>query len=218
MKSLITSFALVLSVFSITGCSDGPSGPHPTQELKVIYDRPPLTGVQIEVSARMISGGDSVFMSSLAMPHDGVFGTSIYLSASPVTSSGVPTLQLNFPKLPTAPGTYEFTAAEVKQGLLGLEPKSNQGAFVSIGGNLYAPVSGTITITEVRKDASFIYGYSGYVNGQLQAMWPKGFRPTASQPFPPGFSITAPTLIGEKLTLHSASFKTRATIAIPIPS
>ncbi|MCX6140537.1 MAG: hypothetical protein NTX15_06895 [Candidatus Kapabacteria bacterium] len=213
---LISILSIAVLAFMLVACEDGPSGPQPSQELSTLYDLPPLTGIKVEVSARMIVQGPLVIMTSIPMLNDGVSGTDIYLSTSPVNPNSTPTLRLHFAKLPTAPGTYAFSSSTVVLGTLGYAPQSDQGAFASVQGNLYAPISGSITITEVRKDASFIYGYSGYANGQLQAMWPRDFKPTTSQPLPPGFNAASPTLVGETLTLHSAPFKTRNNFAIPI--
>lgn len=213
---LLSILSVVALAFLLVSCEDGPSGPQPSQELSTLYDLPPLTGIKVEVSARMIVHGPVVLMSSVSMANDGVSGADIYLSTSPINFNTTPTLRLHFTKLPTAPGTYAFSASTVVIGTQGPIAQSDQGAFASVQGNLYAPISGSITITEVRKDANFIYGYSGYANGQLQAMWPRDFRQTPSQPYPPGFDIANPTLVGEVLTLHSAAFNTRSTIAIPI--
>jgi hypothetical protein len=209
MKMMTILSMCVLALF-VASCEDGPSGPHPTQELKIIYDAPPVTGIQVEVSGRMITSGQVVAMTSTAMPHDSIFASEVQLGTSPVSLGSTPALRLVFKTLPTGPGTFAFTSATVVVGTLGFVPQSEQGAFVSVGGNLYAPISGSITITDVRKDGDVITGYSGYVNGQLQAMWPRGFTPTPSQPFPPGFSMSSPTLVGETLTLHSAVFRTRS--------
>ncbi|MBC8124675.1 MAG: hypothetical protein H7X70_02975 [Candidatus Kapabacteria bacterium] len=213
-------FITVLTIASlclfISSCEEGPSGPHPSIELVTIYDLPPVTGIKFEVSGRAIVKGPLTNVTSIPMQHDTVSGTDIQLGTSPVSFGGTPTIRITFKKLPTAPGTFEFTAATVQVGVTGLLPKSDQGAFLNFGGNFYAPVSGTITITEVNKDANSIYGYSGYVNGQLKAMYPLGFNATASQPFPPGFNPASPTLVGETITLHSVVFKTRSRSQVSI--
>ena len=212
----ITAITVAILCLFISSCEEGPSGPHPSIELITIFDAPPVTGIKFEVSGRAIVKGPLTNVTSIPFAHDTVAGTDIQLSTSPVSGGGTPTLRLIFKKLPTAPGTFAFTTATVQVGTVGLVAKSDQGAFVSIGGNFYAPISGTITITEVNKDANFIYGYSGYVNGQLKAMYPLGFSATASQPFPPGFNPASPTLVGETLTLHSAVFKTRSASQVQI--
>lgn len=199
----------VLALF-VTSCEDGPTGPHPSLELSLIYDAPPVTGILVEVSGKMIVQGPVVTMTSTALPKDSIFSNEIHLSTANININSTPTLRLVFKTLPTGPGSFAFTAATIVPGAGTFVPTSDQGAFVSISGNLYAPVSGTITITEVRKNGEDIIGYSGYVNGKLKAMFPRGFTPSIAQPFPPGFNIASPTLVGETLTLHSAVFKTRS--------
>jgi len=211
MKTFII-IGLAAAALVLTSCEDGPSGPQPTQELYTLYDAPPVTGIKVELSGRMIIHGPIITMTSVPMLHDTAFGNEIHISTTPV--GGTPTVRIKFKTIPTAPGTFAFTAATISNAAGTFAPMSDQGAFVSYAGNLYAPLSGSITITNVEKDDSFIYGYSGYVNGRLQAMWPRDFKPTASQPFPPGFTLANLVLVGEILTLQSAVFKTRAKIAI----
>lgn len=216
MKSFIILGLAVLTLV-LTSCEDGPSGPHPSQELVTIYDNPPIKGIKKEFSGRMVVNGQVVTMTSVPMEHDTAFPNEIHLSAWRLAGGNTPTLRLKFKTLPLSPGTFAFTASTVVPGTSSYYvPTSDQGAFVLIGGNYYAPISGTITITKVHKDDTFIYSYSGYVSGRLQAMWPRGFQSTPSQPFPPGFTSASPVLVGETLTLQSAVFKTRSRIAIPL--
>ncbi len=206
----MTILSMCVFALFVTSCEEGPSGPHPSLELKTIYDEPPRTGIQVEVSGRMIVHGPVVTMTSTALPKDSIFSSEIHLSTSSININSTPTLRLVFKTLPTAPGSFAFTAATAVVGNGNYVPSSDQGAFVSTAGNLYGPVSGTITITEVRKDGEDIIGYSGYVNGTLKAVFPRGFTTSTAQPYPPGFSVANPTLVGETLTLHSAVFTTRS--------
>jgi hypothetical protein len=203
MKSLAI-LALAVATLSFTGCEDGPNGPHPANELDIYLVAGSVKDT-FAVSARMTLSGASTPMTTVTMPFDDQIGSSLYFHTSnPVPSN--PALKIVFKTLPTAPGTFSFTPSTVQGSGFQFVPVSDQGAFIVNEGNYYGPVSGTITITSVTKIGPVITGYEGYVNGTVQSVFPKGWQWTGGQ-LPPGFNPSSPTLVGEKLSLHSATFR-----------
>lgn len=221
MMKLLTRVAFAVLAIFMVSCMEGPSGPHPGMELSTLYDLPPLTGITVRTSARMLYRvqGDTIGMSSLMMNNDTVLAGQISFSTSRVSPGSTPDLDVKFSSTPSAVGTFSFVAAKVTRDVRNeFVPTSAQGVFVNINGNLYAPVSGTVTITKVSKDANVIFGYSGYITGKLRSLLPRKFVKTNAQPFPPGFDPLNPTLVGDELTLHSVRFETRSNSAVAISS
>jgi hypothetical protein len=91
---------------------------------------------------------------------------------------------------------------------------SDQGVFVLNDNNYYGPVSGSITITKVIKEGLVITGYEGHVNGTVRSVLPKNWSWMGGA-IPPGFNISSPTMVGETLTLHGASFRISGLTIVP---
>lgn len=214
VKSLLLSSVLLTCVL-LTSCTEGPSGVNPGHELEVTYDNGILKGIKLTKRAEVMVSGDSVVMQTLPMLSDTVISGAILFDV-PASGVGVNSadMAIKFPVLPLSPGTLVWTAATASAS--GGATVSN-GFILTIEGITFYGISGSTVITEVRKDGNGrISGYSGYMNGTMKSVWPKGFVRPQGGGVPPGFDITNPSFIGEELTLHSCPFNTRSNSSVAV--
>ncbi len=212
MKTLTSLICSAVALVAI-GCEDGPSGPHPANELDVYFVDGSFKDT-LELDARMVLSGSATSMTTVSMPYSNQSGNALYFhTSSPVPSD--PALKIQFKTMPTATGTFAFTPATVQTGgALIFRPVSDQGVFILNDNTYYGPVSGSITITNVIKDGLVITGYEGYVNGTVRSVLPKNWSWMGGA-IPPGFNPSSPTMVGETLTLHSASFRISGLTIVP---
>lgn len=206
---------LVVCSALLASCTEGPTGVHPGHELEVSYNAG-ISGTKKTIKrAEVMVSGDSVVMQCLPMRSDTIVPGMILFD---VNENGVginsAEMSIRFEKLPTQPGTFAWTSAKATASggatvVRGMALNIEYGTFYGI--------EGTTVITEVRKDASGnITGLSGYLNGTLKSVWPKGFNSGLGTVVPPGFDISNPTFMGEELTLHSCPFYTRSNSNVPV--
>ncbi|MDZ4745841.1 MAG: hypothetical protein SGJ05_07540 [bacterium] len=214
MKTIpLVAAALIVLAF-VPSCKEGPTGAHPGHELVVKYNDGILKDLTTIKSAEVMVSGDSIVMQTLPLRSDTIVQGKMLFE---VLESGVgissAELIVNFATMPSTPGSYAFTAAKATaQGSATVAT----GVILNIENGTFYATEGTIVITEARVENGLVKGYSGYINGKLKSVWPKGFNPGIGGLVPPGFDISNPSLIGEELTLHSCPFKTRSNSSVPV--
>lgn len=197
-------------VFS--ACEDGPSGVHPSTELDQVRRRgaPFNDSYTVRLAGHGILSGDSVAMRS-ATYDTGYVSLSILSSSTVITleNSSVDRVTVRSQDVITAPTTISsWVVGQITMAGLGVSASMTSGPAINFDGQTYFGTSGSVVITNVVKDATLIYSIEGYINGTFQAIWPKGFVPSQQKPFPDGFNVQSPSLVGDKLTVHSLRFRT----------
>ncbi|MBI2794924.1 MAG: hypothetical protein HYX66_09795 [Ignavibacteria bacterium] len=208
MKTILTHFTIcTVSLFFLSSCDKGPSGPNPGQELVIYYDSGILKGLVYTKSADLQMFGELVIPTFYPMTRDTIIpGRAQFGGGSGVVWT--PVVDLYFEKnLPTSPGSYSWKETVVSPSY---SRTVEAGPVIYYDTRFYYPVSGTTVITEVFRDGSGnVTHLAGYFNGQLRAQWPGGGS-TPPNPLPPGFDSANPKLVGETLTVSSCVFYTRS--------
>ena len=208
----IKMFAAVAVMLVLSACEDGPSGVHPSTELDQVRRRgaPFNDSYTVRLAGHGILSGDSIAMKSF-LYDTGHVAFQSFLPATIITleNSSVDRVQLTTAGKLTAPTTINtWAVGPISIAGNGVSATMESGPYINHEGRSYFGINGTVVITHVAKDEAFVYGVEGYLNGTFQSIWPKGFVPTSQKPVPDGFSVQSPTLVGDKLTVHSLRFRT----------
>lgn len=214
MSSTLKIFAMALLVVGIvSACHTGPAGPDPGQELKVSYTTGALNlPTNLEKSSDMVISGDSVRMTFVYYMHDTLKGSEAQFNDVAISPFDTPNIIIRFKgSIPSSPGTFEWEPTRFNSNAPPSNADITQGVVVRFEGRTYFPVEGATVVTSVFKHPSGnIAGIQGYFNGKLQGVYPSGFTPSASKIFPDGYDPLNPSLVGEKLTVHSCAFINRS--------
>lgn len=208
---VIRLFAAVSVMVALSACEDGPSGVHPSTELDQVRRRgaPFNDSYTVRLAGHGIFSGDSVAMQSITYDTGFVsFGTILSTTSITIQNSSVDLVNINSQDIISAPTTISSWVLGPISVQGSVRASMTSGPSINFDGNSYFGTSGSVVITNVVKDASLVYSIEGYINGTFQSIWPKGFVPTQQKPFPDGFDIQSPKLVGDVLTVHSLRFRT----------
>lgn len=208
-----TLVATLLIMIVVSACQTGPAGPDPGLELRIQYPAGPLDiPTTLLKSSDMVISGDSVRMTFRYYQHDTLKGAEAQFNDVAISPFDTPDIVVRFRgSIPTSPGTYEWEQTTFSNSAPPNNADIKQGVIIRYEGRTYFPVEGKTVLTAVLKHPNGnISGLQGYFNGRLQAVWPSSFTPSAAKPFPDGYNAASPSLVGEKLTVHSCAFANRS--------
>lgn len=212
-STLQTLFIGMLTVVILSACQTGPAGPDPGLELKVSYPSGSLNlPTTLLKSSDMVISGDSVRMTFKYYMYDTLKGAEAQFNDVRISPFDTPDIVVRFRAgIPSSPGTFDWEATTFNNNAAPANADIKQGVVVRYEGRTYFPTEGKTVVTEVFKHPNGnIAGIAGYFNGRLQAVWPSGFIPSPSKLVPDGYNVASPSLVGEKLTVHSCAFSNRS--------
>jgi len=208
LKTIVAVAVMVV----LSACEDGPSGIHPSTELDQLRRRgaPFNDSYTVRLAGHGILSGDSVVMQAVTYDTGFVtYGTLLSSTTINVQNSSVDRVSIRSEEILSAATTISsWKMGAISMSGLGVTANMTSGPSINYDGVTYFGTSGSVVITNVSKDATLVYSIEGYINGTFQSIWPKGFAPSTQKPVPDGFNVQSPSLVGDKLTVHSLRFRT----------